>query len=273
MAFLLSCAYSDNKPPFTSHEFKRYLKDNSVKHRRIIPLWPANSEAESFMKPLTKAIRSAHTEGKKWADICTDSYLTTKLCHIPLQVRHQPHSLFNMKVRNKLSQLTPKVSDKQLRETDQKAKMNYADTRWRPESQNELCWHKVESQANKSVNWRHSSRPSAEKQQVLYMIWSASLQGSKEERFNGNNVPKQQLSHMKCLPVQGSENGIQWTRQSDDSDNDTGDTQPDACTQSDPHTTAPALPAAPVPSSCPMRKSNRTQNLPQRYGNFRYHGK
>ena len=31
----------------------------------------------------------------------------------------------------------------------------------------------------------------------------------------------------------------------DDSDNDTGDTQPDARTQSDPRTTATALPAAP----------------------------
>ena len=33
----------------------------------MTPLWPqANSEAENFMKPLTKAIRSAHAEGRDW---------------------------------------------------------------------------------------------------------------------------------------------------------------------------------------------------------------
>ena len=59
----------DNRSPFTNQKFKRYLEDNSVKHRRITPLWPqANSEAESFMKQLTKAIHSTHTKEKKWAE-------------------------------------------------------------------------------------------------------------------------------------------------------------------------------------------------------------
>jgi hypothetical protein len=35
--------------------------------KRSPPLWPqANLEAENFMKPLTKDIRSANTEGKSW---------------------------------------------------------------------------------------------------------------------------------------------------------------------------------------------------------------
>ena len=43
----------------------------------------------------------------------------------------------------------------------------------------------------------------------------------------------------------------------DETDHDTGDTQPDVHTQSDLHTAAPASPAALVPSSpCPMGKSN-----------------
>ena len=58
---------SDNGPPFTSEEIKGYMHENGIEHRRVTPLWPqANSEAESFMKPLTKAIRSAHVEGKTW---------------------------------------------------------------------------------------------------------------------------------------------------------------------------------------------------------------
>ena len=52
---------SDNGPPFTSDEIKKYMEENGIKHCRITPQWPqANSEAENFMKPLTKAVRSAH---------------------------------------------------------------------------------------------------------------------------------------------------------------------------------------------------------------------
>ena len=96
---------SDNGPPFTSEEFKKYMSENGINHRRITPLGPqANSEAESFMKPLTKAIRSAHAEGKPW---------TKHMYKFLLNYRTTPHSttgfapselLFNRKVRNKLPQ-------------------------------------------------------------------------------------------------------------------------------------------------------------------------
>ena len=55
-------------PPFTSSGFELYMAEIGVKHQRITPLWPqANTEAENFMKPLTKTICAARTEktGKK----------------------------------------------------------------------------------------------------------------------------------------------------------------------------------------------------------------
>ena len=56
---------SDNGPPFRSHEFHSYVTEIGVKHQKITPLWPqANSEAENFIKPLTKSIRAACTEKK-----------------------------------------------------------------------------------------------------------------------------------------------------------------------------------------------------------------
>ena len=58
---------SDNGPPFNSEDIRKYMAENGINHSRITPLWPqANSEAENFMKPMTKAIRSAHAEGKAW---------------------------------------------------------------------------------------------------------------------------------------------------------------------------------------------------------------
>lgn len=58
---------SDNGPPFFGEEFRAYMQENGIKHQKITPLWPqANGEAESFMKPINKAIRSAHAEGRDW---------------------------------------------------------------------------------------------------------------------------------------------------------------------------------------------------------------
>ena len=58
---------SNNGPPFTSQEFQSYMTEIAVKHQKITPHWPqANSAAENIMKPLTKAVRAAHTEKKNW---------------------------------------------------------------------------------------------------------------------------------------------------------------------------------------------------------------
>ena len=95
---------SDNGPPFTSTEFKTYMQEMGIKHQRITPLWPqANSEAENFMKPMTKAIRAAITEHKNWKK---------ELYSFLLNYRATPHSttkfspaelLFNLKIKMKPS--------------------------------------------------------------------------------------------------------------------------------------------------------------------------
>ena len=132
---------SDNGPPYTSVEIREYMRENGIDHRRITPLWPqANSEAERFMKPLTKAICSAHVEGKMWRK---------HLYKFLLNYRTTPHSttgfapaelLFNRKVRNKLPQLpsgqTDQLSDlgAKVKENDDRAKWKmktYADTKVR----------------------------------------------------------------------------------------------------------------------------------------------
>ena len=55
---------TDNGPPFNANEFHQYMKGRGILYRTVTPLWPqANGEAESFMKPLNKAIRAAQLEG------------------------------------------------------------------------------------------------------------------------------------------------------------------------------------------------------------------
>ena len=58
---------SDNGPPFQSYEWKTFLEERGIKHRRITPLWPqANAQAENFNKPLMKAVRAAIVNGQNW---------------------------------------------------------------------------------------------------------------------------------------------------------------------------------------------------------------
>ena len=60
-------ARSDNGPPFSSEDFKKFANYLGFKHQRITPLWPrANAEVERFMRTLKKIYRVAHAERKPW---------------------------------------------------------------------------------------------------------------------------------------------------------------------------------------------------------------
>ena len=58
---------SDNGPHFMAESFQTFLKDNSNKHRKIIPLWPqANGEIERQNRSLLKRMQIAQVEREDW---------------------------------------------------------------------------------------------------------------------------------------------------------------------------------------------------------------
>ena len=132
---------SDNGPPFHSREFETYMIEMGITHQRITPLWPqANSEAENFMKPLTKVIRAAHIEQNDWK---------RELYKFLLNYRATPHMttglspselLFNRKIKVKLPQMvtaTDQNKDQIVRQKDEQAKLKmkqHADTKRRTET-------------------------------------------------------------------------------------------------------------------------------------------
>jgi len=60
---------SDNGPPFNSHEFKEFSKEEGFYHHAITPLHPrANGEVESFMKMVNKTEQISHLQGKDASD-------------------------------------------------------------------------------------------------------------------------------------------------------------------------------------------------------------
>ena len=116
---------SDNAPPFNSEEIRKYMVKNGISHSRITPLWPqANSEAENFMNPMTKAIRSAHAEGKSWKKHFHKfllNYRSTLHCTIGFA---PAELLFNQKARNKLPHLSEdtQLMGQKVEEKNEKAK-------------------------------------------------------------------------------------------------------------------------------------------------------
>ncbi len=58
---------SDNGPPFNGTEYKHYLEVLGIKAKYSTPKWPqGNAEAERFMQPLGKALKTAHIENRPW---------------------------------------------------------------------------------------------------------------------------------------------------------------------------------------------------------------
>lgn len=129
---------SDNGPPFPSHEFQQFLKELGIKHKPSSPLWPqGNGEAENFMKPLGKAVRSAHHENKDWK---------REIFKFLLNYRATPHAttgkspaelLYNRPIRTKLPQVTVESKSplhQEVKERDamsKKTMKGYADTKTR----------------------------------------------------------------------------------------------------------------------------------------------
>ena len=99
---------SDNGQPFASKEIKGYMEEKGIKHSPITPLLlQVNSEAENFMKLVTKAIRAAHVEGRDW-----QKDLHQFLLNIELPSQYiwfcSTELLFNGKSRTQLPQISMK---------------------------------------------------------------------------------------------------------------------------------------------------------------------
>ena len=125
---------TDNGPPFNSYDFKNYMSNMGIHHRKITPLWPrANAETERFMRTVKKCIKTAEIEQKNWKQ---------ELYRFLLSYRSTPHTstglspaqiLFGRELKTKLPQV-PNVpqnkTDQVIRQNDARAKAtmkHYAD--------------------------------------------------------------------------------------------------------------------------------------------------
>lgn len=117
---------SDNGPQFISHEFKEFMTENDIYHRKTTPLWPqANGEIERQNRSLLKRIKIAQIEKKDWKEELS-SYL--------MMYRTTPHSitgvspselLFRRKIRTRLPGIedySTMTDDQDVRDRDSEKK-------------------------------------------------------------------------------------------------------------------------------------------------------
>ena len=63
--------HADNGPPFNGCKIRKYMKIHGVEFTTTTHVWPQrNSEVESLIKPLLKAVLTARTEGRNWKRKC-----------------------------------------------------------------------------------------------------------------------------------------------------------------------------------------------------------
>ena len=116
---------TDNGPPFNGSEFEKFTKYLEFKHRKITPRWPqANGEAEKFMQPLMKSIRTATIESVLWNQ-ALEQFLRNHRA-IPYYTTGKPPAsiLFRYTARTNLPQISndTMIRDQQIRDRGDKQK-------------------------------------------------------------------------------------------------------------------------------------------------------
>ena len=253
---------SDDGPPFFGEEFKVYMRDNGIQHQKITPLWPhdqANGEAESFMKPITKAIRSAHAEGRDWR---------RELYRFLLNYRAMPHSstgisptklLFGREIATKLPELVEVessfTSEVQIKDAEAKRKMKeHADKVKRAQRSTIEIGDKVLVHQRKHNKFSTRFDPSP---YTVVDIKGTMVTAARNEKYVTRNISlfKRVDSSMKAP-------------EADDSDESDLDEEETTLEEHDPDLApAPAIPPVPIPGIPPRRYPVRERKRVHRYGN------
>eukprot|EP00794_Sanderia_malayensis_P005831 gene5831-6529_t len=82
------------------------MKDLGSRHKPSTPLWPhGNAQAENFMKPLEKAIRTAVIENKNWKRTINRFLLNYRATPNSTTGKSPPELLFNRQIRTRLPEI------------------------------------------------------------------------------------------------------------------------------------------------------------------------
>ena len=124
---------TDNGPPFSSKDFKKFSESLGFRHRRITPAWPqANGEAERMMRTLNKVAQTAEIENVPVLRAITEFLRSYRATPHSTTGKTPSELLWKRNSRGRLPEYAQAEQDDELRQRDaeRKAKMKqYADGR------------------------------------------------------------------------------------------------------------------------------------------------
>ena len=126
---------SDNGPPFNSHKFEEYAREEGFKHRKVTPGWPeANGDVERCMQRIKKTARIATLQGRPIRDEVRRGVRAYRATVHPTTGASPNKLMCGRELRGKLPEprRQPHTDDTTVRKRDreQKEKMKrYADKR------------------------------------------------------------------------------------------------------------------------------------------------
>ncbi|CAB4005564.1 uncharacterized protein K02A2.6-like, partial [Paramuricea clavata] len=242
-----SIVKSDNGPPFNGEEYRRYLETLGIKPEFSTPYWPqGNAEAERFMQPLGKALKTAHLQGRPWQQ---------ELSRFLLQYRTAPHTskgvapselLFNRTVKGKLPVLKKRNvvnKHKQARANESKKQQYnkvYADHRRNVRTSDIRIGNcvLVRQERQNKLTSRFNTTP-----------YTVTTRNKSKVTARSRHTITRNVSHFKRIPKQyeSDTDDERTTVNNDQGQNETGDNQDQ-------------LPVVPT------RRSGRERRIPERYG-------
>ena len=246
---------SDNGPPFSGHEFRKFTEYLGFEHRRITPYWPkANGEAERFMQTIEKCIRTANTDGKNWKQ---------EMHKFLRQYRATPHSttdispseaLNQRKLKTTLPELAPVNHSVQSKiaktDADKKLKMKiYADARAHAR---ETSIKPGEVVLMRQPKRNKLSTPYNPKPFVV-----EAKKGTMVTVSNGSKTITRNSSQFKVIPKH-----LMKFEEDEEEEEETA-TNPTELTEP-----TPAAPAQDLPETTPLRRSNRQIKPPVRFSDY-----
>ena len=127
---------SDNGPPFNSHKFEEYAREEGFKHQKVTPGWPeANGDVERCMQRIKKTARIAALQGRPIRDEVRRGTRAYRATVHPTTGASPNKLMFGRELRGKLPEARrqaehPDDATVRKRDREQKEKMKkYADKR------------------------------------------------------------------------------------------------------------------------------------------------
>ena len=252
---------TDNGPSFNGEEYKRYGEALGITLKFSTPLWPqGNAEAERFMQPLAKALKTAKIVQRPWQQ---------ELHRFLLQYRQTPHCstgvppaelLFNRTVQGQFPTLVKRTVLNRHKESRQNEKRRQKCNERYTNNKSGVKKSEVKVGDNVLVRQERKNKLTSHFNPTPYVVTKREKSRVTARNADGHVITRN-VSHFKFIPKQ-------QPIDSDDSDYEDGKRNPNSQNTENRNEETAANHEAEAPPL--LRRSTRVRSKLYRFGQSAY---